>query len=262
MKFISIFCILFLLYFFSINCGVYIQSTKSFDTDSVVAIKISRNFPWMTNEGKLLSYEQENASIFYKKDLVLYKIPYVHKIYKLSDSTIYEVDKVEERIKYFVYQKGDSIGYFTDSSLNIHFFQCPTDSMFAQFWPTQPFLEPLLENFHYARIDSLNFRKDDIFSTTYFFQNKTDSLQKGTFTLEFSPSFPSVDYSICQRLDTIKEMKLINARVFNEARYVRKYNVTIDAVDDYQRLTLFIDFNLSEITPFFEFMQRRNQKNN
>lgn len=260
MKFVNIFCCFFLYCFFSVSCGTSVQSVKSFDDDSVIAIMVSRNFPWMTNEGKLLSYEQENASIFFKNDLILYKIPYVHKIYKLSDSAIYEVDKVEERIKYFVFRRGNSTGYLTDSSLNIHLLQCPTDSMFDQLWPTQPFLEPVLENFYYKLIDSLTYRNNDSYHNTYNFQNKTDSSQKGIFTLEFSRSFPFVDYSICRRLDTLKGMKLTNVQVLNKARYIKDYNITVDAVDDYQRLTLLKKINISEIAPFFEFMQRQKVK--
>ncbi len=260
MKFTSFFTCFLLLYFFSIGGEIKAQPVKSLENDSITAITVSRSFPWMTNDGKLLSYETEKAFIFYKQDLVLYKIPYVHKIFKLSDSSIYEVDKVEERTKYFICQKGSPIGYFTDSSLNIYFLQCPTDSLTIQFWPMHPFMGSVFDKNDFHLIDSLTYCKENSHYKTYSFQNKTDASQKGTYYLEYTDSFPVVDYSISPRLDTANGMKLTNIEILNEARYIKEYNVTIDAVKQNRKITLFRDFSMPEITPFFEYMKKSATK--
>lgn len=248
------FCIFLLSYFSLIACTPCGKPAISYDNDSIVAITISRNFPWMNNNGKLLSYEPENASIFFKKDLILFKIPYEHKIFKLSNGN-YEVDKIEIRTKYFIYQKGYQAGYFTDSSLNLFFLECPVDSVITQFWPKQPIMDSLLKKSNYGVIDSLTKRTGKCSYNTYFFQNKTDSLQKGTFTLEFTDGLPFFDYSLSQRLDTVQKMKLTGITIMNEARYVKEYNITIDAVTQNRNLTQLHDFNLAEIAPYFKYLE-------
>lgn len=262
MKFTSIFGVFLLSFFFSISCEAKLHQEKHVSTDSISAIKILSNFPIIDNKtGRFIEDELQQAYIFYYKDYILQKQPYTFTFHKMPDSgNVLEIDKVEIRESYFIYKKGDRHGYFTDSSRNLYFLECPVDSIAANFWATVPFIEPLLENFHYGIIDSLTKRTSNLYSRTYFFQNRIDSLQKGTFTTEFSDSFPVVDYSICSRLDTVKKMKLVNLKIFNAERHVKKYNITIDAIDQYQRIELLKDFNRSEIAPFFEFMQRRKIK--
>lgn len=230
--------------------------------DAVTAIKISRNFPILDNStGKFLGNDFDEAGIFFKKDFVLLQMSYLFTIHKISDAGVMEVDKKELRKTYFIYKKGNTHGYFTDSSRNFYFNRMPVDSIREQFWPAQSFIEPLLDNFKYSLVDSLTRRSGRLYYNSYSFQNKKDSLQKGTFTLEFTDGLPFFDYSLSQRLETVQKMKLTGITIMNEARYVKEYNITIDAVTQNQKLTQLKDFNKAEIDPYFNYIESELQKN-
>ncbi len=262
MKFTFFFINLFLSGLFSIGCGGRIQPTKSLENDSVIAITVSRDFPQLTNEGKIVGYESQRASIFFSKNLILYKVPYNFYVHKPSDSGIYDIDKIEQRTRYLISEKGRFTGYFTDSSLNLFFVECSIDSVISQFWPIHQLLDSSSFDRNYTRsIDSLNYNQEGHYYSNYSFQNKVDTLQKGVYSLEYAHYFPAINYSLSSKLDTVKGMKLTNVEILNESRYIKEYNVTIDAVKQNRKITLLRDFSMPEIAPFFEFMKKRSTKN-
>ncbi|HRD58084.1 MAG TPA: hypothetical protein PK504_08530, partial [Ferruginibacter sp.] len=144
MKFFPIF--FFALFNISTNCSEGLNINRSKVSDSLIVIKVSRSFPLLTNDGKLLKYENDEAYMFYLNDFILHKQPYTFKFHKLNKDGIYDVEKEEIRNSYFFYKRGSLKGFFTDSSRNLFNVEFKTDSILNRYWHYAKFAEGLLDS--------------------------------------------------------------------------------------------------------------------
>lgn len=206
---------------FSNSCILLSQKDSKFE---VIAIKVTRNFPKIDNKGKVIRYlPTDSALIIFFENETLNFIPYQ---FDWSDRNN-KIYKTEIRNQYFTSFKSDNYSYFTDSNLNIHHKKMPNDSLFALQW----FYSKLLDSISNSTLlSSENKVSKKQIVNTYSFCSKDDASMKGTFILTYNEHFPSVDFSLSPKYDTLKNAKLVKYKIIYSPRYMKDYKLTIDEI--------------------------------
>src|SRR4030095_5053398 len=186
---------------------------KEYTQNNIKGIKIVYNLPILKLDGELLNIT-DSFSVFYFKDLVLYKIPY-----KLILENSKAIESIEVRFNYFIYRKNSEFGYYYDTLKLIKEKRFSVDS-FLTLKAFRGF------NFYDRKNDSIVGRRillnGDIVES-YLPRIRYDQSYGDTTFLYYTDRFKGVDYSFSKELDSVKNLKVFKVRIAYASQFYTGY---------------------------------------
>jgi hypothetical protein len=236
------------------SCG-FLKSSQT-PKINITGVKVTQAFPIINNKGKLEGYDTSSSYIYYNKNLVLYKLPYQYNSFNTNGI----LDTSETRYHFFVYKKGDSVGYDYD----IHKFpsgiRITTDSIFKQAWVIQNKVYPIILDNKSTLISKHENRDSGMLYELYSIKGKTDTTRSGSIFLGFTNRLKNVNYSLSEELDSINKMKLVKVKIVADERYFKDYNVTMDRYEISRWMEKISGDNDKKILDYFQRYKRDSQK--
>ena len=177
-------------------------------------------------------------SVYYMDDMVLY-----HLGYHFDSSVNNALVKEEYRRYFFVYRKGERMGYRFD----------PNDSRKAGYHPVDSLLyKQALGSFSWENLAAIKpIASFDTTSGTLeeIYTNK--EMEGDTVWLYFSQRFKEYDFSLSRKLDSLKNLKLFKILVHNSPFYDTTINKTLPEKNSYFLLEQGKLDNLDQVRHYF-----------
>ncbi len=208
------------------SCTMLIKHKNELSSNDIRCIKVSEVFPFINNEGKLYKYDTPTVKIYYYRNFTIYELGYHF------DSTSNRIHITSEyRNHFFVHQNGDKYGYDYDKFKSIFGIKISVDSVLKEQWVIANKLYPIFTQNTVTLISSNYNRDSAVVHEIYSLKSKQDTSMTGAIYLSFTDKIKAIDYSLCKELDSIKNMKLYYAKIINNSRYVKMYNITIEQAE-------------------------------
>jgi len=231
------------------SCGFNNKHAK--EKSQLRAIRVTQNFPYVNNQGKLLGYDSTSVNIYYFGDQVMYSDFYQW------DSLVQGVSvKTEIRQNFFVFEKGKAHGFFYDKHKSEFDRKVLIDSMLQQQWYNQTgYL------FDFEKLQLAHYNTDSgILSKKYDTKGTRDTTMKGSAFLQFSNKLTWTDYSLAKIFDTITGMKLCRINTTTNSRYLKDHNITLDTITQIFYMEEIAINNEKEILYYFDREKKFNKK--
>jgi|GEM_PF-6621282 len=192
----------------------------------IVGVMVHQAAPEFGPREKVTGYELDTARIYYSGKLRLYHLSY---FFDSSDLVTGEKFLSEKRYHYFIYNTDSAFGY----DYNTHFYpqkrRARVDSLLH--WQWSPSIN-LYSMFTVNKTKLLSVQEDRDAGTThetYSFVNE-DSFAHGRMILGYSSKWVYLPYSFSRELDSIKRMKLFEALLIQDPRYLPSTGTTVDSI--------------------------------
>jgi len=219
---VSLFLLLTMLFSF---CSSGFNHTKR-KKNKIVCIKLSRLFPNINKEGKLISCDTISDKIYYFKDQVLYQSAYTHN----SRSEDGKILKTETKYSSFVYSASSQTGLLFDSLSNRVNVKFKVDSFYNSPWLFKPYIDNIFNNSVSSLVSFTEKKDSGELIKTYYLIDKKDSTKTGTCILYFSDKIKNIKFSLSEYQDSLNNMKLYKVVVINNGRYLKDYKITLDTI--------------------------------
>ena len=220
------------------------------------SIKLSSNMPVVLSDGNLEN-EIDSAILIYYDNFIMFKSPHANETFiNVADHTgqltSHKLIQIEIKYDYFIYKKGDSIGFKYDS-LNA---KTGHKLLVDSFLYKKGYLESKLYNNMYNNTtDSLvgSFRADnDVLIEKFVTKNKYDETYNDTTYLYYSAKLNNVEFAISKQLDSVKRMKLYKSRFIFNATISDKYLFPLPSRELWFKLEEIPTTNEQEITSIIQ----------
>lgn len=213
----------------------------------IQGIKVTQVFPKINNDGALQGYDTSSVYIYYYKNMILYKMPYEHNLIVNN-----KLEKSEIRHHYFIYTKGDSLGFNYDDYKSASIQQVPVDSIFKNEWIKQTKLYPIIYNNNATMIYKKTNKDSGTLYEIYSIKGKTDPGLSGSLFLMFTNELKNINYSLSKELDSISKMKLCSVKIVSDKRYFKGYSVTMDSYESSYKIEKILVANYPEDLIYFD----------
>jgi hypothetical protein len=204
--------------------------------DSIKGVKIQQLFPEMDEEtGKLLLNDPSSAEVYQSGKINLYLLEYQF------ESIDYNTQKVilsEMRYHYVIHSIDSLYGYDYDVHKKPSKRRVLVDSLLNWKWISKINIYPMLTVNIPKLISQKSNRDSGTLREWYAYSNEDTSIH-GTMFFEYSTRLRDIRFSLSKQLDSIKNMKLHEARLSIDSRFIKKLGKTYDKME--------MSFKLSEI---------------
>lgn len=235
--------ILLLLLLFQFQCST-VSSTNH--RDSIRGIRLTRTAPGWDYSKKIFTTRNDTVLIYQQHDLTLYSLQYIY------DSVFNnQLLKSEIRYHYFVHHKDSLYGYDFDRHKADYPKRKMADSVFNE-WVNGFKIENIIKN------DTLivkGMNKNDSARTlnkVYTVISKENSSTTGSLNLHYTSGIVGAHFSISNRLDTLKNMKLTQAHLKSTSERLNELGVNTDKFATIIKLEDFLVLNRKDVEFIFK----------
>jgi hypothetical protein len=200
-----------------------ISNVKS---QSLYSAKYSKIGPLFSNDLRILNYDTTVDIIFACNDIRVSKKIYPYQL--IEDGKII---KTENIARFFVFQKDSIYGYVYDTTIGIINSRQHIDTATG----LNVILNNAIENdFNKFLPKKIKFFKDSInsnYKEIYEIKIEEDSTIKLIWELTFNEKYKNYPQSISKYMDSLSKSKLVEIKSYNPSRYLKQYNLTMDAFE-------------------------------
>lgn len=199
-----------------VSCYSVKKNTVMPKEDRLRCVNIYREFPVITETGKIFRYEPYETRIIYYKDQVMFQT----YTYHAEINTREELANPPYRYVYysFTYSPGKKYGVLCDSANIATSRIVEVDSMLKEEWAENLDFDSVFNDLDAKLLKSEKLPSGDK-EETYSYVSKKDIGLKGTYSLRFSKKMlRDIPYSLSKKMDSVYGMKLIDINITSEPR--------------------------------------------
>lgn len=229
------------------NCVLPLKKHLVID-NSIRAIIVSEVISFPDKNGKFTIDDTLAIPIYYYQGLTAYKLTY--RLDSLD--TLGNLIGSQKKYRFFVYKKGDTHGYFYNSSDSKLGNKVPADSMLKHgIWcEANNLYAGFSENI--IKLVATNSNKDSgTLHEFYVYRRKNDSTISGNFSFSFSDKIKGIEYSLSKELDSLKSMKLYNVKMEGHIQYQKNGKSIYDTLRTVEDLKEIVVIDSAEILRYF-----------
>jgi hypothetical protein len=225
---------------------VLLLSFNRNEDKSIDAYQITQIIPDFDGEGRIHGYDTSNVQVFYFKDLILYKLMYLHS---LTENDVVKIID-ERRTHYILFKRNEQYGFDFDEHKTPFKRAILVDSAFSGEWSKQTKLYPMFVNLLPKLITSRS--NGDSLIETYKMRDKKDSIDAAECELKFTSSIKNIELTLSRELDSTKNMKLYELSFVANPEYMKSYGIVSGKYYSYYHLEKLKDFDREYIMKLFD----------
>jgi hypothetical protein len=208
------------------TCFKYSQTVIPFVAEEIKGVEIYQKYPNINFSSlKIDGYDSGKVELYEYRNTKLHLLAYKYDSIDLKSNSI---TSSGIRYHYFIHSKDSIFGYDIDEYKKPSIRRLKVDSLLKQEWATQVNLFSMM-TFNIPKLTSVK-KYNDTIQEEYSFSN-TDTSIHGSFRFRYSSKMNNIPYSLSKEIDSIKGMKLFEAKLVFDPRYLTIEKIALEKME-------------------------------